>query len=448
MPVVRFSAKCALLGHKVDHTRIARNSCTPCARCSAAILDRGPAASRVAHTLSCFFGWHHYVAIGKRAQHNEYICEKCGHPLLLESGSDPHSNHHKFKKKVDYVCGLLGHRVHVVKKGSTATEYACRCGHPFVKAQADLKIIRHPLKCVVLGHYVTVNDTRDAWAEYVCLRCGHPFCFKLSAYEPEPTLESNLEQPLMRRDVALAAAAFALVSCIFFLWMFFAAATLERTADLGWISVSGSRDARAIAYEFAARWRHGMSGNSPLYMPGFFAVALASWFWCDKKSLLRMLLEGFTLLAVAAVCAAVLARYAAPRIVSDFSEQAGVSISRFSTAGTGIAWAQGIYSLLTWTTVIIASRWSIKLRSPKPLLIPFVLNLILAFVRPWTVADLTSQWLNEALDGEPTAVISLLLVPILSAFLGWVELRKRALTRSALPTRSATSSHSSTLRDS
>jgi hypothetical protein len=183
-------------------------------------------------------------------------------------------------------------------------------------------------------------------------------------------------------------------------------------------------------------------------MPGFFAVALASWFWCDKKSLLRMLLEGFTLLAVAAVCAAVLARYAAPRIVSDFSEQAGVSISQFSSAGTGIAWAQGSYSLLTWTTVIIASRWSIKLRSPKPLLIPFVLNLILAFVRPWTVADLTSQWLNEAFDGEPTAVISLLLVPILSAFLGWVELRKRALTRSALPTRSATSSHSSTLRDS
>jgi K+-transporting ATPase A subunit len=166
-----------------------------------------------------------------------------------------------------------------------------------------------------------------------------------------------------------------------------------------------------------------MSGNSPLYMPGFFAVAVASWFWCDKKSLSRILSEGFTLLALAAVCAAVLAPYAAARIVSDFSEHAGVSISQFSTAGTWIAWAQGIYSLLTWTTVIIASRWSVKLRSPKPLLIPLVLNLILAFVRPWTVADFTSQWITAAVDGEPTAVISLLLVPILSAFLAWVELR-------------------------
>ena len=136
-----------------------------------------------------------------------------------------------------------------------------------------------------------------------------------------------------------------------------------------------------------------------------------------------MVSEGFTLLAVAAVCAAVLAPYAAASIVSDFSEQADVSISQFSTAGTWIAWAQGIYSLLTWTTVIIASRWSITLRSPKPLLIPLVLNLILAFVRPWTVADFTSQWLKEALNGEPAAVISFLLVPILSAFLAWVELR-------------------------
>jgi hypothetical protein len=227
----------------------------------------------------------------------------------------------------------------------------------------------------------------------------------------------------MRRDVAFATSVFALVTCIFFLWMFYAAATLERTANLGWISASAGQDPLPIAYEFAARWRHGMSGNSPLYMPGFFAVAIASWFWCNKKSLLRILSEGFTLLAVAAVCAAVLAPYAAAWIVSDFSEQAGVSISQFSTAGTWIASAQGVYSLLTWTTVIIASRWSIKLRSPKPLLIPLVLNFVLAFVRPWTVADFTSQWLKEALDGEPTAVISFLLVPILSAFLAWVELR-------------------------
>lgn len=193
---MRFSAKCTLLGHKVDHTRIAGKTGTPCVRCGAAILDYGPTVSRVAHTLSCFFGWHHYIPRGTRAQHNEYVCERCGHTLLFALESDPYSSHNKFKKKVAYVCGLLSHHVHVVEKRSKATEYACRCGHPFLKAQADLKMIRHPISCVLLGHSVTVNDTRDAWAEYVCLRCGHPFCFKLAGSELEPGLESKLEQPL------------------------------------------------------------------------------------------------------------------------------------------------------------------------------------------------------------------------------------------------------------
>lgn len=215
----------------------------------------------------------------------------------------------------------------------------------------------------------------------------------------------------------------ALVACTFFLWMFFAAATLEHTADMGGISASAARDAHAVAYEFAARWRHGMAGNSPLYMPGFFAVAIAAWFWCAGKSLTRLLAEGVALLAGAAVFAALLAPYAAPRILSDFVAQEGFSVTNAASSGTWIAWAQGVYSLLTWSTVIIASRWAIKLRSLKPLLIPLGLNVVLALVRPWTVADFTSQWVRQALDGEPIAVISFLLVPLLAIFLAWVALR-------------------------
>jgi hypothetical protein len=228
----------------------------------------------------------------------------------------------------------------------------------------------------------------------------------------------------MRRSVSFVTPTLMFLACIFFLWMFFAAATLERTADLGWVSTSPGRDARALAFDFAARWRHGMSGNSALYMPGFFCVAIASWFWCARKSFARTIAEGMTLVGVAAVCAALLAPYAAQRIVSEFIAREGVSISQFSTSGTWIASAQGIYSLLTWTTLIIASSWSIRLRSPKPLLVPIGLNLILAFVRPWTVADFTSQWIREALAGEPAAVMSVLLVPAISVFIAWFELRR------------------------
>lgn len=227
----------------------------------------------------------------------------------------------------------------------------------------------------------------------------------------------------MRGDVSFVTFTLALVACTFFLWMFFAAATLEQTAEVGGISASSGQDAHAVAYEFAARWRHGMAGNSPLYMPGFFAVAIASWFWCAGKDLSRILAEGFALLGAAAVCAALLAPYAAPLILANFVAQESFSVSHSTSSWTWAASAQGLYSLLTWCAVVIASRWSIKLRSLKPLLVPLGLNLVLAFVRPWTVADFTSRWLRQALDGEPAAVISFLFVPVISGFLAWVELQ-------------------------
>ena len=229
----------------------------------------------------------------------------------------------------------------------------------------------------------------------------------------------------IRHNSFLITSTFVLLACVFFLWMFFTAATLEHTAELGWISPSPGRDPHVVAFDFAARWRHGMAGNSPIYMPGFFAVAIATWFWCAGKSLRRTIAEGLVLLGAASVCATLLAPFTAALILSDFVTQEGFTVSRASSSGTWIAWAQGVYSLLTWSTLIIATRWFFKLKSFKPLLVPLVLNLILAFVRPWTVADFTSQWVRQALDGEPVAVMSFLLIPIISAFMAWVELRPK-----------------------
>ena len=241
----------------------------------------------------------------------------------------------------------------------------------------------------------------------------------------------------MRQRHSFITATLVLAASILFLWMFFSAATLERTADLGGISAPPGQNARALAYEFAARWRHGMAGNSPLYMPGFFAAAIALWLWCAGRSLTRMLMEGAILIGVASVCAALLAPFAAPRILADFVTQRNVTVSHAASVGTWVSYAQGIYSLLTWSTVIIASRFSIKLRSFKPLLIPLALNLVLALVRPWTVADFTSLWMRQTFDGETVAVISFLLVPVISGFMAWAELRARKVARHTQGQRSA-----------
>ena len=227
----------------------------------------------------------------------------------------------------------------------------------------------------------------------------------------------------MKRLPPLIAATLALAACTLFLWMFFAAAALERTADLGGISAPPGRDARAVAYEFAAKWRHGMAGNSPLYMPGFFAAAVAIWFWCAGKSLPRILGEGFVLVSAASLFAAALAPVATPHILKGFVEQEGVAVSYSTSSWTWVASAQGVYSLLTWGTFIIALRLSVKLRTPRPLLVPLILNVVLALVRPWTVADFTSLWVHQALNGESTAVLSFLLVPAAAGFIAWAELR-------------------------
>lgn len=227
----------------------------------------------------------------------------------------------------------------------------------------------------------------------------------------------------MKQRLPLVTATIALLACTFFLWMFFAAATLERTADLGGISTSSFQEARTAAYDFAAKWRHGMAGNSPVYMPGFFAAAIAIWFWCGARSLRRMLAEGAVLIAVASCCAAMLAPLAAPRIVSDFHAQQGFVVSNTANSWTWIPFAQGVYTLLTWGTLIVASRWSIRLRSLKPMVFPLAFYLVLALVRPWTVADFTSLWTRQTLAGEPAAVVSFLLIPILSGIFAWVELR-------------------------
>ena len=56
-------------------------------------------------------------------------------------------------------------------------EYACHCGHSFVHQPRSRHVVRHPLACVLLGHWVSFVGARAAFSEYACQRCGHPFLF-------------------------------------------------------------------------------------------------------------------------------------------------------------------------------------------------------------------------------------------------------------------------------
>ena len=146
-------------------------------RCGAAVLPQDGTRTRVRHVLSCFFLGHHYVRLGARHGHHEYTCLDCGHPLLFRATRDPYATRERFLKKVRYLCNLFGHRVHTVTRRAGLTEYACNCGHSFLREEADLERVTHPPVCLVAGHFVRFLEERRGHVEHVCEGCGHTFFF-------------------------------------------------------------------------------------------------------------------------------------------------------------------------------------------------------------------------------------------------------------------------------
>jgi hypothetical protein len=170
---------CTIWGHRVDnHVFEAAAGRRRECRCGAPYLaEDGNSTTRVRHTLSCFLGHHTYKRLIDRDGYHEYVCVQCGHPLLFRADRDPYTAAGQFDKKVHYRCGLLGHRVERAGRRDGFVEYACHCGHTFLRSEADLLTIRHPMVCVVAGHWIQFLTKRASFSEYVCRNCGHPFCF-------------------------------------------------------------------------------------------------------------------------------------------------------------------------------------------------------------------------------------------------------------------------------
>lgn len=169
---------CRIWGHHVDnHSFRRRHGQQRSCRCGEPYLRTDGSFTRVRHTLSCFLGHHTYVRMAARDQHHEYVCVQCGHPLVFAANSDPYAADGRFRKKVRYLCGLFGHRVYRVTARDGFVEYACHCGHSFLKDERWVDVIRHPMICVIGGHFVRYVASRGGYSEYVCRNCGHPFCF-------------------------------------------------------------------------------------------------------------------------------------------------------------------------------------------------------------------------------------------------------------------------------
>jgi hypothetical protein len=220
-----------------------------------------------------------------------------------------------------------------------------------------------------------------------------------------------------------AAVAGLLAADTLFVWMFLAAAPLERMAVAGHFA-GGSRLAVDAAFAFAADWRHGMAGNSPLYMPGFFALAAATWVWCDHRRWPQLAIERAASLAGALMLAWLAAPFGTSAVVDAFA-------SAWQTAATSAlpqpglhAAAAGCYTALAWSVFVGGCRQALLRRTWWPLAPAPVLAVVLAAARPWTVGDFTALWLSRAGDADAVAVGSLLAIPATSAVLAAYHRRR------------------------
>jgi hypothetical protein len=163
----RFS--CALLGHRAA----AERSC----ECLKEQLLEARGYTHVRHILSCFLFSHTFVRLVDRHDHHEYVCKDCGHQLLLSAKNDPFISRPSFLKRPRYWCSVFGHRVSSIAEREGFVEYACSCGHSFLKERKGLTRIKHPVTCTLAGHFVRFVCRRNGFSEYVCRICGHTFCY-------------------------------------------------------------------------------------------------------------------------------------------------------------------------------------------------------------------------------------------------------------------------------
>jgi hypothetical protein len=228
----------------------------------------------------------------------------------------------------------------------------------------------------------------------------------------------------------LLALIFLFAAHAFFLWMFMAAEGLERMADAGRISGSPEVDVSALAYQFAAEWRHGMAGGWPLYVPGFFVAAIATWLWSGSRTLRRQLAEGIGIMSLATATAMLVASVGARRIVVAFEHESGLRCEGVPPGPSAVGIVLGLYTLLAWSTVIVGSQRAIATRSVRPLGVPIALNALLFFLRPFSdLSGLTTLWGERVLQGNGIAIASLLAIPGAVTFMGWHQVLSERRSR-------------------
>jgi hypothetical protein len=212
-----------------------------------------------------------------------------------------------------------------------------------------------------------------------------------------------------------------------FLWMFLSVADVD---VLGNTLVATGHSALGQAVQvFAADWRHGLNGHSPLFMPGFFVLTPAVWYWSRSQSIAELLRGG----ALALLAGFFLALLAAP-FGRAAAAQAFFGEFHFSVQPDFRAvWHAAPISAFTaicWTVLVVGIRRVMTIGTSRPLALVVCLYVLLGFARHWwsldhfRKGDDMARWETRAAQGDAVAIGSLLAVPLLGLILAKTTVRQ------------------------
>lgn len=202
-----------------------------------------------------------------------------------------------------------------------------------------------------------------------------------------------------------------------YVWMFVASEGVVLLARHG--ACTGV-DVIVTAKHFAADWRHGMTGDSPLYLPGFFLLSATTWVWANDQSVRALLREAIPTLAVATIIGIVLGPIGTSHLVGEFVAREAVTCTQTTTTEVS-AWRLflGLFTLTSWSVVIAginhALGHAVARRGWRVLRIPAAFAATALALRPptrWPVI-----WAKHLAAGEIVAIASIVFIPIVALLL-------------------------------
>src|SRR4051812_12358893 len=213
-----------------------------------------------------------------------------------------------------------------------------------------------------------------------------------------------------------------------FLWMFLSVTGIDVAGNT--LVATGNRDLGHAVHVFAADWRHGLNGHSPLFMPGFFALTPAAWYWSGKQSVAQLLRGGATALLAGLLLAALAAPIGRAAAANAFFDEFHLAVqSSFRDAWQ--AAATSAFTAICWTVLVVAIRRAITVGTSRPLVLALGLYLLLGVSRHWWSLDHLKQgddvarWETRAAQGDAVAVASALAVPLLGLVLATTTMSAR-----------------------